>query len=163
MPEGTVGNSEAGHLHIGAGRRVLLDRVKIDRAIESGKFFKNEAFLWAIKEAEKKHGSLHLMGIVSHFSSHGTIDHLLALLQMAQVSEIDNVYIHALIGRRGERPESGAWYIGKVEEYCREFSVGKVVTIMGRFWALDREENWDRVEKAYRALIYGEGRRIRLK
>jgi 2,3-bisphosphoglycerate-independent phosphoglycerate mutase len=163
MPEGTVGNSEAGHLHIGAGRRILLDRVKIDRAIESGNFFKNEAFLWAINEAKKKNKCLHLMGIVSHFSSHGTIDHLLALLQMAQACGIDNVYIHALIGRRGERPESGAWYIGKVEEYCRKFSVGKVVTIMGRFWALDREENWDRVEKAYRALVYGEGRRVRIK
>jgi len=160
MPEGTVGNSEAGHLHIGAGRRVLLDRVKIDRAIQNGDFFKNEAFLWAIKEAEKKRRALHLMGIVSHFSSHGTIDHLFALLRMASFSDNDNVYIHSLIGRRGERPESGAWYVRKVVEQCRKLDLGQVVTIMGRFWALDREENWDRVEKSYRALVFGDGRTI---
>lgn len=162
MPEETVGNSEAGHLHIGAGRRVLLDRVRIDRAVESGDFFKNEAFIWAIHEAKKKRRSLHLMGIVSHFSSHGTVDHLFALLRMAKSFDAGNVYIHSLIGRRGERPESGAWYVGKVEDFCRDQAAGQVVTVMGRFWALDREKNWDRVEKAYQALVYGNGRRVRL-
>jgi 2,3-bisphosphoglycerate-independent phosphoglycerate mutase len=162
MPQGTVGNSEAGHLHIGAGRRILLDRVKIDRAIEDGSFFRNEAFLWAAKQAKKTRKALHLLGIVSHYSSHGTIDHLSALLRLAHREGLNQVNVHALIGRRGEKPESGAVYVGKVEEMCRTFSVGRIVTIMGRFWALDREENWDRVEKAYRALVHGVGRSVRL-
>jgi 2,3-bisphosphoglycerate-independent phosphoglycerate mutase len=162
MPEGTVGNSEAGHLHIGAGRRVLSDRVRIDRAIASGDFFENEQFLWAMDKAKRRQTSLHLLGIVSHFSSHGSIDHLFALLRMAKALDVENVYIHALIGRRGERPESGAWYVGKVEEFCQKLGLGQVVTVMGRFWALDREKNWDRIEKAYRALVFGEGRRAQI-
>jgi 2,3-bisphosphoglycerate-independent phosphoglycerate mutase len=160
MPSHTVGNSEAGHLHIGAGRRVLLDRVKIDQAIQEGSFFKNKAFLWAMEGARKENKNLHLLGIVSHYSSHGTIRHLFALLRLANDLGLKDVYVHSLIGRRGEKPESGAAYIEKVEKKCQELSVGQVVTVMGRFWALDREENWDRVEKAYRALIHGEGTKV---
>jgi 2,3-bisphosphoglycerate-independent phosphoglycerate mutase len=160
MPPHVVGNSEAGHLHLGAGRRILLDRVKIDKAIEDGNFFKNKAFLWAMEGAEKKYRALHLLGIVSHYSSHGTIKHLFALLRMAQAQGIKKVYIHSLIGRRGEKPESGAIYVERVEEECRALHVGEVVTVIGRFWALDREENWDRVEKAHRALVYGEGIKV---
>jgi 2,3-bisphosphoglycerate-independent phosphoglycerate mutase len=160
MPEGTVGNSEAGHLHLGAGRRVFLDRVKIDNSIADGSFFRNEAFCWAIEEAKKKNNALHLLGIVSHYSSHGTIRHLFALLELAQKMKQDRVFVHALIGRRGEKPESGAVYVRKVENKCKSFSLGKVVTVMGRFWALDREENWDRVQKAYDALVLGKGEKI---
>jgi 2,3-bisphosphoglycerate-independent phosphoglycerate mutase len=157
MPPGTVGNSEAGHLHMGAGRRILLDRVRIDKSIEDGSFDRNPAFLRAMEEAEKNSKALHLLGIVSHYSSHGTIRHLFALLRMAKKQGMNKVFVHALIGRRGERPESGAVYVAKVEEMCRELSLGQVVTVIGRFWALDREYNWDRVEKTYRALVYGEG------
>jgi len=157
MPEGTVGNSEAGHLHIGAGRHILLDRVRIDRAIEDGTFFRNTEFLWAMNKAKASNTSLHLLGIVSHYSSHGTIDHLYALLQMARELSVQRVFVHSLIGRRGERPESGAIYVDKVEKMCATLKTGRVVTVMGRHWALDREEHWDRVEKAYRALVYGEG------
>lgn len=160
MPSHTVGNSEAGHLHLGAGRRVILDRVKIDRAIQDGSFFSNEAFLWALEGAKREHKSLHLLGIVSHYSSHGTIRHLFALLRLAKKIGLKDVYVHSLIGRRGEKPESGANYVQKVEQMCQELSVGEVVTVMGRFWALDREENWDRVERAYRALVYGEGTKV---
>ncbi len=157
MPSHTVGNSEAGHLHIGAGRRVLLDRVRIDKALEDESFFRNEAFLWAMQGAKKDRRFLHLLGIVSKYSSHGTIKHLFALLRLAKKLDVKRVFIHSLIGRRGEKPESGAIYVAKVEEVCQSLSLGQVVTVMGRFWALDREENWDRVEKAYRALVYGEG------
>jgi len=157
MPSHTVGNSEAGHLHIGAGRRVLLDRVRIDKALEDESFFRNEAFLWAMQGAKKDRRFLHLLGIVSKYSSHGTIKHLFALLRLAKKLDVKRVFIHSLIGRRGEKPESGAIYVAKVEEMCQSLSLGQVVTVMGRFWALDREENWDRVEKAYRALVYGEG------
>ena len=157
MPANTVGNSEAGHLHLGAGRRILLDRVRIDKSIEDGSFFQNPAFLGTMKSAKHKNRALHLLGIVSFYSSHGTIDHLFALLEMARTMDIKNVYVHSLIGRRGERPESGSIYVDKVEKKCRSLSTGKVVTVMGRYWALDREENWDRVEKAYRALVFGDG------
>lgn len=160
MPAGTVGNSEAGHLHIGAGRRILLDRVKIDKSIEDGSFFKNEAFLWAMEGARRRGAALHLLGIVSFYSSHGTLRHLFALLRMAREQGMKRVYIHALIGRRGEKPESGAFYVEKVEEECRRIGLGDLVTVIGRFWALDREENWDRVEKTFRALVQGAGTKV---
>lgn len=160
MPSQTVGNSEAGHLHIGAGRRIFLDRVKIDKAIEDKSFFRNEAFLWAMEGAKRDRKALHLLGIVSFYSSHGTIDHLFALLRLAKQLEVERVFIHALIGRRGEKPESGALYVAKVLDMCRSYSLGQVVTVIGRYWALDREENWERVEKAYRALVYGEGTHV---
>lgn len=160
MPAGTVGNSEAGHLHLGAGRRVWLDRVRIDRAVESGEFLRNEAFLWAMNQALRCGRALHLMGIVSFYSSHGSINHLFALLDLAKKAGLSQVFVHSFIGRRGERAESGAAYIQKVEDRCRELSLGGVATIMGRFWSLDREENWDRVGKAYRAIVLGEGRRV---
>jgi 2,3-bisphosphoglycerate-independent phosphoglycerate mutase len=157
MPSGTVGNSEAGHLHIGSGRRILLDRVKIDKSIEDGSFFHNPAFIWAMEKAKKPDKALHLLGIVSHYSSHGSIDHLFALLKMAKKQDVKKVFVHSLLGRRGERPESGAIYVAKVADMCQELSLGKVVTVIGRFWALDREFNWDRVEKTYSALIHGAG------
>lgn len=160
MPEHTVGNSESGHLHLGAGRRILLDRVRIDNAIEDGTFFHNESFLWAIEGAKQQNKALHLLGIVSHYSSHGTIKHLFALLKLVAKHGLKDVFIHALIGRRGEKPESGAVYIAKVEDMCRLVKVGEVATVIGRFWALDREEKWDRIEKTYRAFVYGEGTKI---
>ncbi|HUU38167.1 MAG TPA: alkaline phosphatase family protein [Candidatus Desulfaltia sp.] len=160
MPAHAVGNSEAGHLHLGAGRRVLLDRVKIDRAVEDGSFFRNPHFLWAIQEAKVGKRPLHLMGIVSHYSSHGTLRHLFALMRLAKEQGLEEVYVHGFIGRRGEKSESGAIYVGKVEEMGRGLGVGEMVTVMGRHWSLDREHNWDRVEKAYRALVQGVGTRV---
>ncbi len=160
MPPGTVGNSEAGHLHIGAGRRVFLDRVRIDRAVADGGFYQNEAFVEAMQQARKKGRALHLMGIISHYSSHGTIRHLFALLESARRQGLRDVYIHGFLGRRGERPESGALYVEKVEDKCRELGVGRVVTVLGRYWSLDREENWDRIEKAYRAMVFGDGQKV---
>jgi len=160
MPPGTVGNSEAGHLHLGAGRRVFLDRVRIDRAIRDGSFAANPVFGKAMARARDSRRPLHLMGIISHYSSHGTIDHLFALLAMAREAAVPEVYVHGFIGRRGERPESGALYVEKVEEECRRLGAGEVVTVLGRYWSLDREGNWDRVEKAYRALVHGEGTRV---
>jgi len=161
MPAGTVGNSEAGHLHIGAGRRILLDLVKIDKSIEDGSFFRNEAFRGVMERARARGAALHLLGIVSFYSSHGTLRHLFALLKMAGEMGLERVCVHALIGRRGEKPESGAIYVEKVEEECRRLGVGDLVTVIGRFWALDREENWDRVEKTCRALVWGDGTCIR--
>ncbi len=160
LPPGTVGNSEAGHLHIGAGRRVYSDRLLIDRAIQDGTFFRNEAFLWAMRGAKRDGKSLHLLGIVSFFSSHGSMDHLFALLKMAAQESADRVYVHAMLGRRGERKESGARYLEMIEKEMEKLKVGKVVSVIGRYWSLDREENWDRIEKTYRMLVYGEGKKI---
>jgi 2,3-bisphosphoglycerate-independent phosphoglycerate mutase len=157
LPGGTVGNSEAGHLHLGAGRRIFSDRLRIDKAISSGSFFKNSAFLWAMQIARTEGLPLHLLGIVSFYSSHGSLDHLFALMRMAKQERVGELYIHALLGRRGERPESGARYTAKVEEECQRLGLGKVVTVMGRYFALDREQNWDRVKVAYRALVDGIG------
>lgn len=161
LPAGTVGNSEVGHLHIGSGRRVYSDRVRIDQAIADGSFFKNEAFLEPMRRARDANASLHLMGIVSFFSSHGSVNHLLALMEMAARERVKEVYIHAMLGRRGELPESGANYIEMVEKKAAELKLGKVVSVIGRYWSMDREENWDRIEKTYRMLVYGEGRLVK--
>ncbi len=157
LPEGTVGNSEVGHLHLGAGRRVYSDRSRIDRAIRDGSFFRNSAFLNAMRAAKIKGLSLHLMGIVSFFSSHGSVDHLIALMEMAKREGLEDVFVHAMLGRRGEQPESGANYVEMIEKKAEEIGVGRVVSVIGRYWSMDREENWDRVEKTYRMLIKGEG------
>jgi 2,3-bisphosphoglycerate-independent phosphoglycerate mutase len=160
MPPGTVGNSEAGHLHIGAGRVVPADRVRINQALEDGSFYQNEAFRWAMRGAREHGTRLHLLGIVSFYSSHGSVDHLLALLEMARREAVPEVYVHAMLGRRGERPESGAIYIEQVEQATERLKVGRVATVIGRFWSLDREEHWDRIEKTYRTLVYGEGQPV---
>ncbi len=157
LPPGTVGNSEAGHLHIGAGRRIYSDRLRIDRAIRDGRFFENEAFLWAMREARRTGKNLHLLGIISFFSSHGSLDHLLALLELAQKEGLEKFYLHAMLGRRGEHKESGARYIEMLEREMEKTGRGRVVSVIGRYWSLDREENWDRIEKTYRMLVNGEG------
>jgi len=153
MPEGTVGNSECGHLHIGAGRVVPSDRVRIEQAIADGSFRENEALVWAMEGAKRDGRPLHLVGIISFYSSHGSVEHLLELVRMAHERGVGEVYIHGMLGRRGERPESGAIYCEKVERECARLGTGRLATIIGRFWSLDREENWDRIEKTYRALV----------
>ena len=147
-------------MHIGAGRRIYSDRVRINKAIEDGSFLDNEAFLWAMRSAKRDDRRLHLLGIVSFYSSHGSIEYLLALLRLAKREGMKQVYIPSLLGRRGERPESGARYLEQIERETERLGVGRVVSVIGRYWALDREENWDRVEKAYRLLVYGEGKPV---
>jgi 2,3-bisphosphoglycerate-independent phosphoglycerate mutase len=161
MPADTVGNSEAGHTHIGAGHLVLSDRVRIDRAIADGSFFENEVFRWAMEGAKRDDTKLHLLGIISFYSSHGSINHLKALMKMARQTNVPEVYIHGMLGRRGERPESGAIYTEEIEREAERLGNGMaLVSIIGRFWSLDREENWDRVEKTYRWLVEGKGRAV---
>jgi len=157
LPEGTVGNSEAGHLHLGAGRIIPSDRLRVEQAIRDGSFHQNPAFLWAMEGAKKEGRALHLLGIVSFYSSHGSVEYLYELLKMCAQQQLTRVYIHGLLGRRGERPETGAAYIRDIERFCAQLGVGRVVSVIGRHWALDREERWERVKKAYRLLVYGEG------
>jgi 2,3-bisphosphoglycerate-independent phosphoglycerate mutase len=161
MPAGTVGNSEAGHLHIGGGRVVPADRVRINQALEDGSFYENDAFRWAMRGAKRDGTRLHLLGIVSFYSSHGSVDHLLALMEMARREGVPEVAIHSMLGRRGERPESGAIYIEQVEREAERLGVGQLATVIGRFWSLDREGHWDRIEKTYRMLVEGEGQPVR--
>ncbi|OPZ50325.1 MAG: 2,3-bisphosphoglycerate-independent phosphoglycerate mutase [Deltaproteobacteria bacterium ADurb.BinA014] len=160
LPPGTVGNSEAGHLHIGAGRITFSDRLKIDQAIKDKSFYKNRVFLDIMTKAKNTGKALHLMGIVSFFSSHGSIEHLFALMDMAKKEGITELFVHAMLGRRGEMPESGSRYIKKIEEKADRIKLGKVVSVIGRYWSMDREENWDRINKTYRMLVYGEGEKI---
>ena len=160
MPAGTVGNSEVGHLHLGAGRSVYSDRVRIDRSIEDGSFSENPAFVKAMEGAIRDSAPLHLLGIVSFYSSHGSVAHLKALMHMAKERGVKEVYIHGMLGRRGERPESGAIYIEEIERETEKTGLGKVVSVIGRYWSLDREENWDRIEKTYRWLVEGKGRHV---
>ncbi len=161
LPAGTVGNSEAGHIHIGAGRRILSDRVRIDRAIADGSFFENEAFRWAMDGARKDGRRLHLLGIISFYSSHGSLHHLTALMKMAHEAGVPEVYIHGMLGRRGERPGSGAIYTRQIEQEAERLGGGtRLVSLIGRFWSLDREGNWERIEKTYRLLVEGQGRPV---
>ncbi|MFO7742179.1 MAG: alkaline phosphatase family protein [Anaerolineae bacterium] len=156
----TVGNSEVGHTHIGAGRVVTSDRLRIERAIEDGSFFENDVLLWAMEEARDDGAALHLLGIISFYSSHGSVEHLKALLRMAKQVGVPEVYVHGMLGRRGEKPESGAIYVGDIEAECDRLGVGQFVSLIGRFWSLDREYNWDRIEKSYRWLVVGKGRPV---
>jgi len=160
MPDGTVGNSEAGHLHIGGGRRFLSDRVKIEEAIADRSFFQNDAFLWAMRGAKRDGTRLHLLGIISFYSSHGSVEHLKALMQMAAQESVPELYNHGMLGRRGVRAESGAIYVQEIEQEAERLGLGRFVSIIGRFWSLDREENWDRIEKSYRWLVFGEGNQV---
>lgn len=160
LPPQTVGNSEAGHLHIGAGRLVCSDRLKIDKSIAEGDFYQNPAFLNVMEKARQKGAALHLMGIISFFSSHGSIEHLFALMDMAKKRQVPRLFIHGMLGRRGEQAESGVRYIRQVEEKCLSLGLGQVVSVIGRYWSMDREYNWDRIEKTYRMLVCGEGNQV---
>jgi 2,3-bisphosphoglycerate-independent phosphoglycerate mutase len=157
-----VGNSEVGHLHLGAGRLILSDRRRVDQAIEEGSFFENEAFVWAMQGARRDAKRLHLLGIISFYSSHGSVDHLLALMRMARARGVPEVYIHGMLGRRGERPESGAAYVELVENEAQKLGRETVASVIGRYWSLDREGNWDRIERTYRWLVDGVGRGVTL-
>ena len=160
LPPQTVGNSEAGHLHIGAGRKIYSDRLNIDQAIANQDFYQNQAFINVMRQAKQNGTALHLMGIVSFFSSHGSIEHLFALMDMARQQGISRLFIHGMLGRRGEQAQSGALYIKQVEEKCQSLQLGQVVSVIGRYWSMDREENWDRIEKTYRMLVDGDGNKI---
>jgi 2,3-bisphosphoglycerate-independent phosphoglycerate mutase len=159
-PGKTVGNSEVGHLHLGAGRIVPSDRLRIESAIEDGSFDDNPAFRWAMEGARRDGTRLHLLGIISFYSSHGSVEHLKALLRMAKALGVPEVHVHGMLGRRGEKPESGAIYVGDIEAECQRLGLGQFVSLIGRFWSLDREHNWDRIEKSYRWLVHGEGRPV---
>ncbi len=157
LPEGVMGNSEVGHLNIGAGRIVYQVLLRIDMAIEDGSFFKNEALTACMETVRKKGSTLHLMGLVSDAGVHSQLHHLLALIDLAKENSIENVYIHAILDGRDTPPDSGAGYVERVAAACREIGLGRIATLCGRFYAMDRDTRWDRTEKAYRLYTLGEG------
>lgn len=161
LPEGQMGNSEVGHLNIGAGRIVYQDLTRVTKAIREGSFFENETFLGAIRHV-KEHGSkLHLYGLLSDGGVHSHIDHLFALLELAARQQVPDVLVHAFLDGRDVAPDSGIHYIRQLLAKMEELGTGRLATVQGRYYAMDRDRRWDRTEKAYRAMVYGEGPKYR--
>ncbi len=157
LPDGTMGNSEVGHQNIGAGRVVPQESVRLTLAIRDGSFFENEAFLKAVKFVKEHQGKLHLMGLCSDIGVHSLLGHLYGLLELAKRNNVKDVFIHAFTDGRDSPPDSGLGYITEIEKKAQEIGVGKIASVMGRFYAMDRDSRWDRVQKAYDCLRTGKG------
>ena len=157
LPDGQMGNSEVGHMNIGAGRIIYQDLTRITKAINDGDFFKNEVLLQAMDNCKKNDSDLHLWGLLSDGGVHSHIEHLYGLLEMAKKNGLQNVYVHAFLDGRDTPPASGKSYIEQLQNKMDEIGVGKIASLSGRYYAMDRDNNWDRVEKAYDALTAGEG------
>ena len=157
LPDGQMGNSEVGHTNIGGGRVVFQDLPRISNAVADGSFFANTAYLHAMETCRTQGTALHLMGLLSDGGVHSHIEHLYALLRMAKRQGLEKVYIHAFLDGRDVSPSSGAGFVEETVRHCAEIGVGKIATVMGRYYAMDRDKRWDRVEQAYDAMVYGEG------
>lgn len=157
LPEGQMGNSEVGHLNIGAGRIVYQDLTRITRDIQNGDFFKNEALVYALEKAKTEGKALHIMGLLSDGGVHSHITHLYALLEMAKRFNLPHVYIHVFLDGRDTPPANALVYIKELEEKISELNTGKIATVSGRYYAMDRDKRWERTEQAYNAIVLGEG------
>jgi len=157
LPDGQMGNSEVGHLNLGAGRVVYQDLSKINRAIKDGSFFKNQRFLDAMEHAKKHNSALHLYGLVSTGGVHSSLDHLLALIKMASENGLSKVYVHAFLDGRDTPPASACTYLQVVEDELAKYNLPPVASICGRYYIMDRDNRWERVEKGYNCLLFGEG------
>ena len=157
LPDGQMGNSEVGHTNIGAGRIVYQELTRITKSIKDGDFFENKAFLDAIKYCKKQDSDLHLYGLLSNGGVHSHNTHLYALLELCKKEDFDRVYVHCFLDGRDTPPASGEGFILELEEKMKEIGVGKIASIMGRYYAMDRDKRWERVELAYKALALGEG------
>ncbi|SEP92899.1 phosphoglycerate mutase [Virgibacillus subterraneus] len=157
LPEGQMGNSEVGHLNIGAGRIVYQSLTRVNLSIKEGDFFEKEAFLKSMQHAKDKGKSLHIFGLLSDGGVHSHINHLFAMLKLAKDNGLENVYVHAFLDGRDVGPQTAKTYIEQTEEKMKEYGVGKIATISGRYYSMDRDKRWERVKKAYDAMVYGEG------
>ncbi|MBQ1311833.1 MAG: 2,3-bisphosphoglycerate-independent phosphoglycerate mutase [Blautia sp.] len=157
LPDGQMGNSEVGHLNMGAGRIVYQELTRITKEIEDGDFFKNEALLAAMKNARENNSSIHFMGLLSDGGVHSHNTHLYGLLEMAKREGLSKVFVHCFLDGRDTPPASGKGYIEELEAKMKEIGVGKIGVVSGRYYAMDRDNRWDRVELAYKALTEGEG------
>ena len=157
LPEGQMGNSEVGHTNIGAGRIVYQELTRITKSIESGDFFTNTEFISAIDNCKKNNSKLHIMGLLSDGGVHSHIRHLYALLEMAKRRDFEDVYIHCFLDGRDTPPASAEQYITKLENKIKEKGVGKIASISGRYYSMDRDKRWERIKKSYDALVNGKG------
>ena len=157
LPDGQMGNSEVGHTNIGAGRIVYQELTRITKAVKDGDFFENPEFAKAVKNVKDNNSALHLFGLLSDGGVHSHNTHLYALLELAKRSGLEKVYVHAFLDGRDVPPSSGADYVADCQSKMDEIGVGKIATVMGRYYAMDRDNRWERVEKAYSAMVYGEG------
>jgi 2,3-bisphosphoglycerate-independent phosphoglycerate mutase len=155
LPDGQMGNSEVGHLNIGAGRIILMDVTRIDQMIADGEFFRNAALLDATHHARGRR--LHLLGLCSSGGVHSLLTHLYALLKMAKQEGVEQVFIHAFLDGRDTPPESGAGYLREIEQQTRTIGVGKIASVTGRYFAMDRDKRWERIERAFGAMVLGNG------
>ena len=157
LPDGQMGNSEVGHMNMGAGRIVYQELTRITKAIEDGDFFENKALKEAVEHCKKENSALHFMGLVSSGGVHSHIGHIYGLLELAKRAGLKKVYLHAFLDGRDTPPDSGKSFLMDVEKKMQELGVGEIATISGRYYAMDRDKNYDRVEKAYRAMVDGTG------
>lgn len=157
LPEGQMGNSEVGHLNIGAGRVVYQELTRISKSIDDGEFFTNNEFLKCIKSAKDNSSSMHIMGLLSDGGVHSHINHLKALISLCKKNQLEKVYIHCFLDGRDVPPSSACNYIKELEEYLKEENIGKIATISGRYYAMDRDNRWERIQLAYNAIVKGEG------
>mgnify|MGYP002602606444 CR=1 FL=1 len=157
LPDGQMGNSEVGHMNMGAGRIIYQELTKITKSIEDGEFFENKALLAACENVKKNDSALHLMGLVSDGGVHSHITHIYGILELAKRQGIEKVYVHCFLDGRDTPPASGKEYVEQLEAKMKEIGVGEVASVSGRYYAMDRDNRWDRVEKSYKALVAGEG------
>ena len=157
LPDGQMGNSEVGHTNIGGGRVVFQDLPRISLSIENGTFFEVPAYNKAMDDCLEKNSSLHLFGLLSDGGVHSHIEHLFALLEMAKRKGLSKVFIHCFLDGRDVSPTSGKGFVERLQNKCTELGVGKIATVMGRYYAMDRDKRWERVQQAYDAMVYGEG------
>ncbi|KUP05190.1 phosphoglyceromutase [Bacillus coahuilensis p1.1.43] len=157
LPEGQMGNSEVGHLNIGAGRIVYQSLTRVNVAIREGEFAQNDTFLNAMNHAKESGTALHIIGLLSDGGVHSHINHMYALLRLAKEEGIDQVYVHGFLDGRDVSPKSAERFITEAEEMMKEIGVGEFASISGRYYSMDRDKRWDRVEKSYRVMVYGEG------
>ncbi|MCT8140219.1 2,3-bisphosphoglycerate-independent phosphoglycerate mutase [Anaerobacillus sp. CMMVII] len=157
LPEGQMGNSEVGHLNIGAGRVVYQSLTRVNKSIREGEFFENETFLNAINHVNENNTSLHVYGLLSDGGIHSHIQHLFALLELANRKNVERVYVHGFLDGRDVGPTSAEEYLVALEEKMKQLGTGKIASISGRYYAMDRDQRWERVEKTYKAMVYGEG------
>jgi len=160
LPAGQMGNSEVGHTNIGAGRVVYQDLTRITKSIEDGDFFQNPVLLECMQKAREGKGRLHLAGLLSDGGVHSHDTHLYALLEMAKRQGVREVFVHCLLDGRDTPPQSGGQYLERLEGEIARIGAGKIATVIGRYYAMDRDNRWDRVEKAYRAIVSGEGKHV---
>ncbi len=156
LPDGQMGNSEVGHLNIGAGRIVHMDSTRIELMIQNGEFFRQPILLNAMKNARTGGRQLHLFGLLSDGGVHSYQTHLHALLKMAKQNEVERVFVHAFMDGRDTLPTNGAGYIEQLQQAMREYNTGKIATVSGRYYAMDRDLRWERISKAYSAMVFGE-------